>query len=126
MGSSSTGPGARIAPLSLTPEFPHQPLTLVIPTIHAPKSVRRAEALSPKTGKPYPNRLKAHKHVHSNPMEAIPPHATEENWVTPLGKFDIEQDSVELEGYQMYAVEKWYGTTTLKPLTQRFQGCRPV
>lgn len=56
-------------------------------------------------------------------MDVVPPHATEENWVAPLGKFDIEHDSVELEGFQMYAVEKWYGATPLKALTECFQGC---
>jgi hypothetical protein len=56
-------------------------------------------------------------------MDIAPHHATGENWVAPLGKFDIEHDSVELEGYQMYAVEKWYGATALNALTERFQGC---
>jgi hypothetical protein len=41
-------------------------------------------------------------------MDISPPAPIADSWVAPLGKFDIEQDATELEGYQMYAVEKWY------------------
>lgn len=88
-----------------------QPLTLVIPTLHIPKSasLRRAEQMliSPRTGKPYSNRLRGHKTSHSMSMDLIPPQPIEDNWVAPLGKFDIEQEAIELAGFQMYAVEKW-------------------
>ncbi|KAG8804735.1 hypothetical protein FRC20_003849 [Serendipita sp. 405] len=94
---------------ALQHQQPSPPLTLVIPTIRTQKrNGRRAlEAVSPKTGKPYPNRLKGHRPTQSASLDVIPPPPIEENWVAPLGKFDIEQDVSELEGYQMYAVEKW-------------------
>ncbi|KIM25568.1 hypothetical protein M408DRAFT_331115 [Serendipita vermifera MAFF 305830] len=84
-----------------------QPLTLVIPTIRAPKVSRRQDALFSKTGKHQSNRLKGHRSAHSASLDVLPPAPVVESWVSPLGKFDIEQDATELEGYQMYAVEKW-------------------
>src|ERR1700761_8408134 len=98
LASASTGHGLGITPLSLNMDFSTQPLTLVIPTICVQKLVRRAEVLSPKTGRPYPTRLRAHKPAHSNSFDVVPPPSMEDNWVAPLGKFDIEQDSLELEG----------------------------
>lgn len=98
-----------MTPLSLTAESSPvvQPLTLVIPTVCAPKVTRRHEAISPKTGKPYSNKLKGHRPAHSASLDVLPPAPIVDSWVTPLGKFDIEQDATELEGYRMYAVEKW-------------------
>ncbi|CAG7848712.1 SubName: Full=Related to SIN3 protein-binding protein STB2 {ECO:0000313/EMBL:CCA69064.1} [Serendipita indica DSM 11827] len=99
----------RIPPLSLTSEGAGAApsFTLVIPTVRAKSTRRIIEAVSPKTGRPYPNRLRAHKPSHSVSIDILPSQPVEDNWVSPLGKFDIEQDATELEGYQMYAVEKW-------------------
>ncbi|KAG8814770.1 hypothetical protein FRC17_000976, partial [Serendipita sp. 399] len=118
IGPSYSISNARVPPFNLQTEGstsalqqqpPAPPLTLVIPTICTQRKItRRAlEAVSPRTGKPYPNRLKGHKPTQSATIDVVPPASAEENWVSPLGKFDIEQDSTELEGYQMYAVEKW-------------------
>lgn len=101
---------AKVTPVNLATESSplFQPLTLVIPTIRAPKLSRRPEAFYPKPGRQHPGRLKGLKSPRDNSIDVVPPQPFEENWVAPLGKFAIEQDAVELEGYQMYAVEKWY------------------
>lgn len=44
-------------------------------------------------------------------MSVIPPtpgpRPYEVTWVSKLGQFDIIQEEVEVEGYQIYAVQKW-------------------
>ena len=44
-------------------------------------------------------------------MSVIPPtpgpRPYEVTWVSKLGHFDIVQEDVEVEGYQLYAVQKW-------------------
>jgi len=35
------------------------------------------------------------------------PRRYEVTWVSKLGYFDIIQEEVEVEGYQIYAVQKW-------------------
>jgi len=63
--------------------------------------------MSHKMGKLHSNKLKGHRSAHSTSIDVLPPGPIAESWVAPLGKFDIEHDAIELEGYQMYAVEKW-------------------
>jgi hypothetical protein len=44
-------------------------------------------------------------------MSVIPPtpgpRRYDVTWVSKLGQFDIIQEEVEVEGYQIYAVQKW-------------------
>ena len=45
-------------------------------------------------------------------MSIIPPtpgpKPYEKTWVSALGQFDIVHEEVEVEGYQIYAVQKWF------------------
>lgn len=109
LNASNQRQGSKVVPLSLTEAMSPtiQPLTLVIPTIRAPKLPRRHEAISPKIGKTQTNRLRTHRPTPSASIDVLPPAPVADSWAAPLGKFDIEQDATELEGYQMYAVEKW-------------------
>lgn len=46
--------------------------------------------------------------LHMTVTPATPgPRRYEVTWVSRLGQFDIIQEEVEVEGYQIYAVQKW-------------------
>jgi len=90
---------------------------LLIPTVHCSLTLRRYKY----TGTPG---VKGHRlqraagrarsgaagnmQLHMSVIPPTPgPRPYEVTWVSKLGQFDIIQEEAEIEGYQIYAVQKW-------------------
>lgn len=90
---------------------------LLIPTVHYSPSSRRDKCTGNSAAKSH--RLQravgrarsggaGSMQLHMSVIPPTPgPRPYEVTWVSKLGQFDIIQEEVEVEGYQIYAVQKW-------------------
>lgn len=49
-------------------------------------------------------------HASPDPQERVPSGASD--WLPGGDKFEVVEEQLELEGFQIYAVEKWYAQQT--------------
>lgn len=84
-------------------------LTLLLPTVRQPQS----RQLAPSTHNRARSRLSRPNGSSLDITAPLPrpwsPTDVANDWIGLPLRFEIETDRLELEGYQIYAVEKWYG-----------------
>jgi hypothetical protein len=89
---------------------------LLIPTVHCSPSLRGDKYTGNSGAKNHRLQRAAGKaksgagntQLHMSVIPPTPgPRRYEVTWVSKLGQFDIIQEEVEVEGYQIYAVQKW-------------------
>ena len=94
---------------------PPWPLVLLMPTVRHPRPDLR---LASPTSSPRSPRT---KHISSKRLRALaelpdslasPSKDIGHLWFARSARFDVVQDQLELEGYQLYAVEKWCDTVS--------------
>lgn len=98
-------------PSTLIQQSPHG-VRLLMPTVRptrpAPKASPSSNVSSVKSS-PAKSRSRAGSMVHSlqpSPDPSAGPQVTVD-WIGDGCRFEVVEDEVELEGYQLYAVEKW-------------------
>jgi len=128
-GSSVAFPFPPPADPSVLSQFPppvDPKRCLLIPTVHCSPSSRRDKYMGNSGVKS--NRLQraagrarsggiGSAQLHMSVTPPTPgPRRYAFTWVSKLGRFDIIQEEVEVEGYQIYAVQKW-----CVPLSERIK-----
>lgn len=105
--------------LSATPQFSLPTITsLNNSQVHVPQrrllvpTVRRLRVAHPRPPQK-PKAGKLNRQTRSGSLGAgLGPNRESKDWVCALGKMHIVEDQLELRGFQMYAVEKWYVVPT--------------
>ncbi len=90
------------------------PLRLLMPTVRLPRSPSSTPGSpvsppkSPKVKQPAAKLMRSRSaSTHVSPELPCTPKGIGLQWFGKTCKFEIVQDQLEIEGYQLYAVEKW-------------------
>ncbi|KAJ6539368.1 hypothetical protein B0H19DRAFT_1240124 [Mycena capillaripes] len=107
MNSAITGTILRIRDCDDNPRFDHLMPTLLLPTVRQPQS----RHLAPSTHNRARSRLSRPNGSSLDITAPLPrpwsPNDVANDWIGLPLRFEIVTDRLELEGYQIYAVEKW-------------------